>query len=383
MLKALCNARVFTGEHFLDDHAVLIDGGRIADVLPRAHLPADVAREDLGEGLLAPGFIDVQVNGAGGMLFNDTPTAAGAAAIAAAVRPTGTTGLLPTFITDQPERRALAVAAIRAAGSSVPGVLGLHLEGPFLSRARKGAHDPALIVPMSDADVDTLLEAGIGTLLLTVAPENATPRQIRCLADAGVIVSLGHSDAAYDTVRAAADAGARGVTHLFNAMSQLGHRSPGVVGAALDHGGLWGGLIADGHHVDPVALRIALRAKRGPARFFLISDAMPPVGVPGDTFELGGRRVSRQQGRLLLDDGTLAGADLTMDQAVRYAVRALDVSLGEALRMASLYPAQFLRLDGTRGRLAPGFAADLVHLDDGLAVTRSWIAGACAVPRAG
>ena len=374
MLQALCGARVFTGEHVLDDHAVLLDGGRVADVLPMSQLPAELHREKLDGGLLAPGFLDVQINGAGGVLFNDTPTAEGAAAIAAAVRPTGATGLLPTFITDRPEPRARATAAIRAA-AGMPGILGLHLEGPFLSRARKGAHDPALIVPMTDADVDALLATGLDTLLVTVAAENATPAQIRRLTDGGVIVSLGHSDASYAVACAAADAGARGVTHLFNAMSQLGHRGPGVVGAALDHGGLWGGIIADGHHVDPAALRIALRAKRGPGRLFLISDAMPPVGVPGDSFVLSGRAVTRRDGRLLLDDGTLAGADLTMDGAVRFAVVNLDVSLTEALRMASLYPATFLRLEGERGRIARGFRADLVHLDEALAVRRSWIDG--------
>ena len=376
MLQALCGARTFTGEHFLDGYAVLLEGGRVADVLPVAQVPAEAARQDLGGGLLAPGFLDAQINGAGGVLFNDTPTAAGMAAIAAAVRPTGTTGLLPTFITDRPERRALAVEAFRAA-AGMPGILGLHLEGPYLARVRKGAHDPALIVPMTDADVDTLIAAGAdaGTLLVTVAAENATPVQIRRLADAGVIVSLGHSDASYDVARAAADAGARGVTHLFNAMSQLGHRAPGVVGAALDHGGLWGGIIADGHHVDPAALRVALRAKRGPGRLFLISDAMPPVGVPGDSFTLSGRHVTRRAGKLLLDDGTLAGADLTMDGALRFAVATLDVSLGEALRMASLYPAEFLRLDRDRGRIARGYLADLVHLDDALQVRRTWIGG--------
>ena len=228
---------------------------------------------------------------------------------------------------------------------------------------------------MTDGDVDAILDAGIATLVLTVAAENATPSQIRRLSDGGVVVSLGHSDAPYDTARAAADAGARGVTHLFNAMSQLGHRAPGVVGAALDHGGLWGGLIADGHHVDPVALRVALRAKRGPARLFLVSDAMPPVGVPGDAFVLSGRRVTRRDGKLLLPDGTLAGADLTMAGAVRFAVEHLEVPLAEALRMAALYPAMFLRLDRNRGRIARGFQADLVLLDAALTVRRSWIGG--------
>ncbi len=373
----LCGACIFTGEQFLHGHAVLVDGARILDVLPVADVPAGCPWHDLPGGTLAPGFIDAQVNGGGGVLFNETRTAEGVAAIARAHARHGTTGLLPTLITDRGERRAEAVAAVRAAvAAGAPGILGIHLEGPFLAPARKGAHDPALIRPMTDADVDALLGAGLRTVLLTVAMEAASPEQIRRLSEGGVIVSLGHSDAPYEAATAAADAGARGVTHLFNAMSQLGHRAPGLVGAALDHGGLWAGLIADGHHVHPAALRVALRAKQGPARLFLVSDAMPPAGSGSDTFMLGGRAVTRRNGRLTLADGTLAGSDLTMDRAVRFAVEHLRQPLAEALRMASLYPAQFLRLDADRGRIAPGFWADMVLLDDDLSVRAAWIAGA-------
>ncbi len=376
-LQALCGARIFTGEHALDGHAVLVDGARILDVRPEADVPARCARHDLPGGTLAPGFIDAQVNGGGGVLFNETRTAEGVAAIARAHARHGTTGLLPTFISDRGDRRAEAVAAVRAAvAAGVPGVLGIHLEGPFLAPARKGAHDPGLIRPMADADVEALLGTGLRTVLLTVAAEAVSPQQIRRLSEGGVIVSLGHSDAPYEAAAAAADAGARGVTHLFNAMSQLGHRAPGLVGATLDHSGLWAGLIADGHHVHPAALRVALRAKRGPARLFLVSDAMPPAGSGDDTFMLGGRVVRRHDGRLTLADGTLAGSDLTMDRAVRFAVEQLHQPLAEALRMASLYPAQFLRLDATRGRIAPGFAADMVLLDNGLSVRGVWIDGA-------
>ncbi len=374
--RALKGARIFDGTGFLDGQAVVVEGERIAGLVAESELPADLPSHDLRGGTLAPGFIDAQVNGGGGVLFNDTTTTAGAAAVAEVHARFGTTGLLPTFITDTPERRHAAVAAVRDAirvGS--PGVLGLHLEGPFLSVARKGAHDPALIRPLSDADVDDLIGTGIRTLLLTVAAENASPEQIRRLTEGGVIVSIGHSDASYEVASAAADAGARCVTHLFNAMSPLGHRAPGVVGAALDHPGLWGGLIADGHHVHPAALRAVLRAKRGPGRLFLVSDAMPPAGSPGDRFTLSGREVMRHGGALTFDDGTLAGADLTLDAAVRFSVRHLDQPLGEALRMASLYPAQMLRLDDTRGRLAPGFHADMVLLGDDLQVRRVWIGG--------
>jgi len=374
-LTALIGARVFTGDRFLDGHAVLLDGDAIAGVAPLADLPAELPREALAGGVLAPGFIDVQVNGGGGVLFNASPDAASLGRLAVAHARHGSTALLPTFITDRPEHMQKAITAAQAAiAAQSPGIVGLHLEGPFLSLARKGAHDPALIRQITDADVDLILGIGIAPLLLTVAPENASPRLIRRLAEGGVIVSLGHSDASYEVAMAAAEAGARGVTHLFNAMSQFQHRAPGMVGAALDHGGLWGGIIADGHHVHPVALATALRAKRGPARLFLITDAMPLAGDPRDVFELNGRTVTRRAGALTLEDGTLAGSDLTMDAAVAFAVRHLGVPFDEALRMASVYPAEFLRLP-RRGRIVPGYHADLVHLDDTLAAQKVWIAG--------
>jgi N-acetylglucosamine-6-phosphate deacetylase len=373
---ALVGARVFTGAAFLDDHAVLIEDGTILAMSPRADLPADVARVSLDGGVLAPGFVDAQVNGGGGVLFNASPDVPSLTRLAAAHARHGTVALLPTFITDHPEMRRAAVVAVRTAmAQRVPAIVGIHLEGPFLSVARKGAHDPNLIRPMTEADLDEIISADIVPLLLTVAVENAQPPFIRRLADAGVIVSLGHTDATYEAAMRAADAGARGITHLFNAMTQLQHRAPGVVGAALDHGGLWGGMIADGFHVHPAALSGALRAKRGPARLFLVTDAMPTAGDAKDTFELNGRVVTRRAGKLTLADGTLAGSDLTMDQAVAFTVAQLGVPLDEALRMASLYPAQFLRLDHRYGRIAPGRVADLVHLDPTLRARRTWIAG--------
>ncbi len=372
---ALTGARVFTGDRFLDGHAVLLDDDRVAGVALVADLPPALPRKTLAGGFLAPGFVDAQVNGGGGVLFNATPDVAALAHIAAAQAHHGTTAMLPTFITDTREHMGAAIAAVHAAiAAGTPGIAGPHLEGPFLSLAHKGAHDPALIRQMTEADVDQILSLDIAPLLLTVAAENAPPHLIRRLADGGVIVSIGHSDASYETAMAAAEAGARGVTHLFNAMSQLQHRGPGTVGAALDHGGLWVGIIADGIHVHPAALAAALRAKHGPARLFLITDAMPLTGSPENVFELNGRRVTRRNNMLTLDDGTLAGSDLTMDAAVAFTVRNLGVPLDEALRMASAYPAQFLNLLD-RGRIAPGCRADLVHLDDALAVRTVWIGG--------
>jgi N-acetylglucosamine-6-phosphate deacetylase len=375
-ILALTGARLFTGECFLDGQAVLVDGARIAAIVPASDIPLDAQRQVLPGGILAPGFIDAQVNGGGGILFNERPDPQSLAELAAAHGRCGSTALMPTFITDRPDAMKTAIAAVRQAiAERRPGIAGIHLEGPFLSVARKGAHDPALIRPMTDQDVDLVLDTGLDTVLLTVAPENASPQQIRRLVDGGVTVSLGHTDASYEVAMAAADAGARGVTHLFNAMSQMQHRAPGVVGAALDHGGLWCGIIADGHHVHPAALSNALRAKRGPGRLLLVTDAMPTAGDEGDVFLLNGRKVTRRDGVLTLDDGTLAGSDLTMDAAVAFAVGRLDVSLAEALRMASLYPAEFLGLADKRGRIAAGHAADLVHLDAGLTATATWIGG--------
>lgn len=372
---ALTGARIFTGDRFLDGHAALIAAGRILAVVPEAEVPAETPVEPLTGGLLAPGFIDVQVNGGGGVLFNDTPEVEALARLAHAHARHGTTALLPTFITDDAARMRQAIDAVKAAQRSVPGVLGIHLEGPFLAPARKGAHDANHIRPLTEADVSALLETDLRPLLLTLAPERVAPALIARLAAGGVTVSLGHSDARYEVAMAAADAGARGVTHVFNAMSPLSHRAPGMVGAALDHGSLWGGIIADGHHVHPAALAIALRAKRGPARLFLVTDAMPTAGHSDDEFHLNGRKVVRRGGVLTLEDGTLAGSDLTMDAGLRFAVDHLDVSLAEALRMASLYPALFLGLDADYGRITPGCRADLVHLSPALAVQSVWING--------
>jgi N-acetylglucosamine-6-phosphate deacetylase len=374
-VTAYLGADIFDGAVRRRGAALLVAGGRIEDIVAESRVSNAARLVRLDGGLIAPGFIDIQVNGGGGVLLNGTPTAGAVAAICAAHARFGTTGLLPTVITDRPAVTAAAIAAVREAmRAGVPGCLGIHVEGPFLSVARKGAHDPALIRGMTDADFAMLAGAGVQKLLLTVAPETVSPDEIRRLVAMGVIVSVGHSDAGYDTVAAAYAAGARGTTHLFNAMSGLGNREPGVVGAALDTPEVWCGIIPDGHHVHPAAIGVAVRAKRGPGRMMAISDAMPTAADGGDEFWLNGRRAARRDGRLTLDDGTLAGSDITMDAAVRYLVAHVGVDLEEALRMASLYPAAFLGLAG-RGSLQPGTHADFVHLDDRLTVAGTWIGG--------
>jgi N-acetylglucosamine-6-phosphate deacetylase len=373
--QAFIGVDIFDGTTVLRDHAVVICEGTITDLLPEAQLGSDLAIERLDGHLLAPGFIDVQVNGGGGVLLNDAPTVAGVAKICDAHALYGTTSLLPTLITDTPALTAEAVAVVKQAiAAHLPGCLGLHLEGPFLSPERRGAHDAQLIRQMNDADVDLLLGLGLETLLVTLSPERVPPRIIRRLADAGIIVSLGHSNAGYDQVMAAADAGARGVTHLFNAMSPLTHRAPGVVGAALNSGALWCGLIADGHHVHKAAIDIALRAKRGPGRIFLVTDAMSTVGSDIQSFDLNGRRITRQDGVLVLDDGTLAGSDLDMMSAIRFMAQNVGLDLQQALRMATLDPADFLGRQDI-GRIAVGGRADFVLIDRDLRAKTVWRGG--------
>ncbi|MDA9411018.1 N-acetylglucosamine-6-phosphate deacetylase [Bradyrhizobium sp. CCBAU 45384] len=369
----LSGARIFDGEHFLDDYVVVIDGARIAAIVPHAERP-DGPVQDLGGGLLAPGYVDVQVNGGGGVLFNEEPTPEGIARIAAAHRNHGTVGLLPTLVTDAPQVMDAAIAATREARRLTPATLGIHLEGPFLDPRRKGAHELNYIRDLGRDDVATIAKADCGAVMLTLAPNRVGTESIAELARQGVLVSLGHSDASYEEARRAVEAGARAFTHLFNAMSPPTGREPGMVGAALDLDDVFVGLIADGHHVHEANLRVALAAKRHD-RFMLITDAMPPAAGGPDHFDLQGRRVTSVDGCLRLDDGTLAGSVLTMDEAVRYAVNVVRLPLADALAMASRVPATFLRRETDLGRIAPGYLASLVHLDDELRVLETWIEG--------
>jgi N-acetylglucosamine-6-phosphate deacetylase len=375
--KVFTGARIFDGEHWHDSAALIVDDAGVKRIAPADETGAfDAVRLD--GGMLVPGFLDLQVNGGGGILLNDDPTVEGLRTICAAQAPYGVTALLPTLITDTRDITASTLAAgIAAAERGVPGFLGLHLEGPHLSLARKGAHDPALIRPMDDADLEALIAARprLPNLLATVAAETVDPQQISRLSAAGIVVSIGHSDAGYEAVEAAAAAGATMVTHLFNAMSQIGNREPGVAGAAISDGRLHAGLIADGIHVHPATIALALRGKQGPARIFLVTDAMAVAGTDLTSFPLNGRTIHRANGALRLDDGTLAGADLAMIDAIRFMHRTIGLSLEESLRMATAYPAEAIGVSARHGRLGQGSAADFVHLSDDLQVLGTWIGG--------
>ncbi|MBG1233870.1 N-acetylglucosamine-6-phosphate deacetylase [Aestuariivirga litoralis] len=366
--------RIFTGAKMLEGHGVLLDGKQIVDVLPVKSAPLDSITLDLGSCLLAPGFIDIQVNGGGGVNLNDTPNADGVRQMARAHRRFGTTGMLPTVITDTPDIQKRAAQGVREAMADTPEVLGIHIEGPFLDPARKGAHDPALIRAMTQADEDWLCGLDYREVLLTVAPNKVSPEQIRKLHQAGLHVSLGHAEAQQPDIRAALAAGANCFTHLFNAMSQVSPREPGMAGTALMDASSYVGLITDGFHVHEQVLKLAYALKPHD-KMILVTDAMLPAAGGPDHFDLQGRKVEVRNGRLELADGTLAGSNLTMDEAVRFCVERLQWPLEDVLRMASRNPAAFLGLDREMGQIAAGFAANLVALDETLHVKQTWVNG--------
>ncbi|WP_298908025.1 N-acetylglucosamine-6-phosphate deacetylase [uncultured Aliiroseovarius sp.] len=348
MIQGLVTYRggqIFDGSRLIDGHAISFEDGRRVVFGPDADVPDLGAVIDLGGDILSAGYVDLQVNGGDGIMVGDDPSVDTLLRIARAHRALGVTRLLPTLITDTPEiTRATIAATIDAIRAGVPGIAGLHLEGPHLSVARKGAHDAALIRPMQDDDLDELLAAAdaLPCLKVTIAPENVTEAQVTAMAQAGILVSLGHTDADYDTCRRYMAAGARCVTHLFNAMSQLGNREPGLVGAALACGEVSSGVIADAVHVHPEAIRTAWAAKAGPGRIFLVSDAMAVAGSDKTEFTLKDRTIHRRHGQLTLADGTLAGADLDLTTAIRVMVEQVGLPLEAALGAATTVPAQML-----------------------------------------
>jgi len=372
---ALVADRIFDGYRWHQRAAALIDRGTVRGIAPLAEIPDDWSRQMLPpEALLVPGFIDLQVNGGGGVLLNDAPTADGMRAIAAAHRRFGTTACLPTLITDTREKAKAAIAAARiAAGHGA--ILGLHLEGPFINPARAGIHPPERIASASESDLDWLCDmAACGNSLVTLAPECVPPGFINAIARAGIRIAAGHSEASVAVMNRAVEDGLSGVTHLHNAMPSMQAREPGIVGIALSDSRIVASLIVDGIHVDPVVVRASFAAM-GSDRIALITDAMPTVGAAVDEFQLLGRTIKLRNGKLSSESGTLAGAHLDMASAVRVAVRSATVPIDDALRSASLTPARFLGIADQRGTLRTGAKADIVALDSAFEVLDTWVGG--------
>jgi N-acetylglucosamine-6-phosphate deacetylase len=376
MFQALINGRIAAQGRMLDHHAVLVEDGFIADIVrdddPRL---GAVQSRDLQGQLLLPGFIDTQVNGGGGVFFNDDPTPETIRKIGAAHRKFGTTGFLPTLISDDLDVVERAITAVAAAiRDGVPGVLGIHLEGPFLSPARKGVHNEAKFRMIDEEALALLTSLKSGKTLVTLAPEMTTPETIGKLTAAGVIVSAGHTNATYDEIVAAYRHGLTGFTHLFNAMSPLTSREPGVVGAALANQNSYCGIIVDGRHVHPEVLKLALRCKPHD-RFMLVTDAWSNVGTSLTSFQLQGATIHVRDGVCVDENGTLAGSAMDMSRAVRNAVDLLSVGLPEALAMASAAPAAFLGLGQQYGQIAKGSRANFAIADAALTVRETWIDG--------
>jgi N-acetylglucosamine-6-phosphate deacetylase len=366
-------------QHIFDGHVshgegvVLIEDGRILGIGLEA--PPGVPVDEWSDHVtIAPGYIDAQVNGAGGVLLNATPTAEAMRQIARAMAGTGTTAILPTMITDTPGQMEQALAAAREALAAViPGIAGLHIEGPFLSPARHGAHPKAQIRRMTEADADLLAHPFPGCLLVTLAPEETAPELIHKLTRAGVLVFAGHSDASYEQALAGLDAGVTGFTHLTNAMAPVTGRAPGIAVAAMTDPRATAGIIVDTIHVHPAMVAMALRLI-GPKRLFVVSDAMPTAASDITEFDLCGDHITLKDGRLTNASGGLAGAHVTMAECVRNLVNHCGVDWETAIQMATITPAQVLGLDD-RGHIGPGMRADLIALDSKLNVLAVWQGG--------
>ena len=376
MKKALLNGRVFDGLQLHAGFAVLIEGSKILALLPELEIPDSVTiRHDLEGHILAPGLIDIQVNGGGGVMFNDAPTLETIRSIGAAHRQFGTTGFLPTLISTDADTMRLAIEAVRQAISErVPGVLGIHLEGPYLNADQRGIHHADKFCEIDEDDLELLTSLKEGKTLVTLAPERNSLDRIKRLAEKGVLVFGGHSAATYEQTREALKAGMHGFTHLFNAMSQFESRAPGMVGAALEDRNSWCGLIADGQHIHPATFAVAVAAK-SKGYSLLVTDAMASVGSAIRTFNYDDLEIEVVDGSCRLASGALAGSDLDMITAVRNAIRFAKLSLTEALRMASVYPAHALGLEDCVGYIRRGYTANLIEIDERLKLYRSWIDG--------
>ncbi|NQZ20995.1 MAG: N-acetylglucosamine-6-phosphate deacetylase [Colwellia sp.] len=362
--------RIFDGQNYLDDQVIVITNGIIT-----AFDSDTSCVDDVLDGLVVPGFIDLQVNGGGGVLFNNSPSVDNLKTIIAAHSQFGTTGMLPTLITDKVEVMMQAADAMASAiAENVPGILGIHFEGPHLSIAKKGTHAQEYIRPISDEEWAILERKDIGQILVTLAPETVSINDIKRMVSLGIKVCLGHTNADYKTAQAAMDAGADGFTHLFNAMSPIQGREPGVTGCALlnDHASC--GIIIDGHHVDYASVKLALKTKPT-GKVFLVSDAMSTIGTDQTEFSFFDRTIYLKDGRLTSTTGELAGAALDMAQAVENTHLGVGLPLDESIRMATKYPANYINQSDVRGELTIEHQADLVVLNDDFKVQSTWIAG--------
>jgi len=360
---ALTNCTIYTGFEVWRDRALVIVGQRVQAIAPAADLPAACESIDLGGATVAPGFIDLQLNGCGGVMFNDAIAPATLDVMHQTNLRSGTTSFLPTLITTSDADMRAALAVVQAYRQAHPhAVLGLHLEGPYLNPKRQGIHDGAFVRSPDAAMIAAIAEAGPAVVrLVTLAPEMVPSPLIAQLQQAGIVVAAGHTDATYEQAIAGFAQGVTMVTHLFNAMSPWQSRQPGLVGAALHQPEIYAGIIADGHHVHFTSIALAHQLKGD--RLCLVTDATPPAGTQMDSFIIGGQRVYYREGKCISAEGRLGGSALTMIEAIANCVNHVGLPLAEALRMASLYPARALHLADQYGHLTPGSIANVAIFD--------------------
>ena len=376
--KSFVGATIFDGFKRHLNSALIINNNKVVEIIAEEKIDPETEQIVLAGGLITPGFVDLQVNGGGGILFNDNPSLENLKTICEAHAKLGSTSIMPTLISDSPELNKQAISAItNALDQQVNGLIGLHLEGPHLALARKGAHKENFIRPMKEFDCLELESVAnkVPNLMLTIAPEAVSSEQITRLSNAGAIISLGHTDCTFNQAAEAVGAGATCATHLFNAMSPFGSREPGLVGAVLNNGKLFSGIIADGFHVNKISINLALRAKKAPGALFLVSDSMSTIGSDQKHFFLNDRLITRSQGKLLLEDGTLAGADIHLSDAVRYMVNEVGILQDDAIRMASLIPAKVLGVESEIGCLMPDARADFLWMKNDLEIEKVWVGG--------
>ncbi|NUW66553.1 N-acetylglucosamine-6-phosphate deacetylase [Vibrio coralliilyticus] len=361
-MYALTNCKIYTGNDVLVDHAVVIKDQLIDSVCPVADLPQDFETIDLNGVNVSPGFIDLQLNGCGGVMFNDEITAETMQVMHKANLKSGCTSYLPTLITSSDEDMRQAIAAARDYHAQYQNQsLGLHLEGPYLNVMKKGIHSVDYIRPSDDSMINFICENADVITKVTLAPEHNAPEHIQQLKDAGIIVAIGHTNATYAEARKGFESGITFATHLFNAMTPMVGREPGVVGAIYDTPDVYAGVIADGFHVDYANIRIAHKIKG--EKLVLVTDATAPAGADMDYFIFVGKKVYYRDGKCVDENGTLGGSALTMIEAVQNTVEHVGIALDEALRMATLYPAKAIGVEEQLGRVKQGMVANLAIFD--------------------
>ena len=374
MKQALLGSQIFCGERFYDDHALLVEGKSIVDIVDKNNTPDNFNKIELDQGILAPGFIDLQVNGGGGVLFNNSPNKESLNTIIKAHQFFGTTSVMPTVISDSLEVLEQCIKTVTEEIKNNSSLLGIHIEGPFFNTKYRGVHQKQYISAIN-SDYLNLFESLKGfPVMLTLAPECISSQQLKHLTSLGIKTLAGHSDATYDELDDAIKNGLDGFTHLFNAMGQISAREPGVVGSALHFENTFASIIVDLHHVHPSLIQLAYQLKPK-GKLFFISDSMATINHGKPSFELYDEVVNESDGRLVNSEGKLAGSSITQIDAVKNAYQKCNIPLNQALAMASRYPAEYLGIENHLGSLKPGYRADLVHFDSNFKVHNAWVSG--------